>query len=332
MTLKFKATNLAPGQRWVLRFGNHQLVARGVVGAGGRDGEDQGATAAPREVTALADVRDVRAAPQEGCLAQGSLGARRGGVDEGLEQAGVDGHLGVPLYGDAQPLAGCLHRLQQAVVGPRGSRRSRGVNAPTGGGGSARSSDGPSIEPSLLSGATDTAVSPKLSPPGLCCSCPTASGTCWSRTPPACTAITCIPRQTPSTGSPAASAASSSASSQESRSSRQLVVCSCGASPYAEGETSAPPLITRPSSRADAGGRRIGVRQGRREQDRDAAGGLDRAGVDRRQEVGGLVPGPPASLLAVGAETDDRATHRLLTGASRRHRRCHRRPGTSRRS
>ena len=40
--------------------------------------------------------------------------------------------------------------------------------------------------------------------PGLCCSWPTRSGVCWSRVPPACTAISCMPRQTPSTGSPTA--------------------------------------------------------------------------------------------------------------------------------
>ena len=35
---------------------------------------------------------------------------------------------------------------------------------------------------------------------GQCASWPTTSGTCWSRTPPAATAITCMPRQMPSTG------------------------------------------------------------------------------------------------------------------------------------
>ena len=69
-------------------------------------------------------------------------------------------------------------------------------------------------------GSVVTETQPNASPPGECSSWPTTSGRCCSSDPPACTAITCSPRQMPSVGTPDAAAWSSRASSQASRSCR----------------------------------------------------------------------------------------------------------------
>ena len=153
---------------------------------------------------------------------------------------------------DAEPVAGSLHRLEGAVGGVRdGAYETRVRRARTGGGGSSPSAVSPTrlAQPGAGRGRRPS-TAPNTSPPGECSSCPTRSGVCWSSVPPACTAITCMPRQTPSTGRPAASAASSSASSQASRSARQPAVRGCGSASYGSGSTSAPPVITSPSSRA----------------------------------------------------------------------------------
>src|SRR4029079_7165843 len=73
-------------------------------------------------------------------------------------------------------------------------------------------------------GSVRTVTAPYSGPPGLCSSWPTTSGECCSSAPPAATAISCMPRHTPSVGSPCSSAASISAVSQASRSSRHWAV------------------------------------------------------------------------------------------------------------
>ena len=81
----------------------------------------------------------------------------------------------------------------------------------------------------------------------------------------------------------------------------QPTVRGCGSAAYRSGSTSAPPVTTSPSSRATTrrprrarcGGSSTGTRRPPR-----------RRGVRRRQDVGGLVPDPPAGLLPVGREPD----------------------------
>ena len=142
------------------------------------------------------------------------------GPDQRVEQPLVAAHLGVPLHGEAEALAGGLHRLERPVVGVRDGlearvRAHRLVVVAVHG----RPPDrGSSAAPTTR--VVDTSISPNTSPPGLCSSCPTRSGVCWSRVPPAATAITCIPRHTPSVGRFAAAAEVSRASSHASRSGR----------------------------------------------------------------------------------------------------------------
>ena len=69
--------------------------------------------------------RDGGFAPFRYPAARRSSSACRGGGDESPEQAGVCSHLGVPLHRGAQPVAACLHRLEQAVLGPGRGRETR---------------------------------------------------------------------------------------------------------------------------------------------------------------------------------------------------------------
>ena len=124
---------------------------------------------------------------------------------------------------DPEAAAGVLDRLDGAVGGPGGGhqarvRADRLVVV-------ARHRHLVADQPLQLgAGGHRDPVVPYVSSPGEWSLCPTRSGTCCYSSPPTETASSCIPRQTPSVGSPAASAAASSASSHASRSGRQPTV------------------------------------------------------------------------------------------------------------
>ena len=124
-----------------------------------------------------------------------------------------------------------------------------------------------------------------------CSSWPAPSGRCCSSTPPAATAITCMPRQMPSNGRSALGvAAATSASSRASRSGRGACTLGCGVGAVARGVDVGPAGEDQAVEPVEqlVGQRLVGVRPARRRHDSEPA---PAASTCRRSRA---APAPPA--------------------------------------
>ena len=226
-------------------------------------------------------------------------------VDERLEETLVVLHLGVPEDADREALRGILERLERAVLGLGGldeplphaadalvvARLHRVVA-----GAEDRREPRPVLAPST--GCSENTPSVSRWP-----SWPTSSGRCWTRSPPRSTFRSWKPRQIASVGR-----SRSSARVEQ----RELAGVAVGLRWVGRRDGARRRRATgrcrcrrrRRSRRARRACRRCLVR-GRDEQ-RPAAGALDRLDVVERYERRGQLPRTPAGGLRVRGDPDDR--------------------------
>ena len=195
------------------------------------------ALAAPAAIASRLSLVTGRLSPGIGARDDGRprVGRRPGGCSrhQRVEQPPVVARLGVPLHrqpearrrGPPSPRA-CRRRATR--TGGRPCPRAT-PGAPPGGGRSARR--GARCRAARPAGCRRPGVAwcEVYSPGrGQCASWPTTSGRCWSSAPPAATAITCMPRQTPSTAGRALADTRARASSHASRSGAAPATVGCG--------------------------------------------------------------------------------------------------------